>query len=430
MFQHARQRACLMKDQFGPELVRKGGAGALTVENPHSADDAALGFLYQGQYALLLLWRDTDDDATVWVETLDDVVLVSNGDTILEQLKHSLKIRPAPLSIASKNVWKTLKAWIDVLPTLDLSHTWLHLVAVAGVKNGSPLELLLEDGSDRDALLDALNQEAERVLQERDDARAAKAKTLPHAERVAGCTAFLALDVDKRAAILSRMRIKPNQSNITLIEEQLAAGLTSILKERRQPVARQLVEWWNVQILDMLTKKRDTGISRFELVKRFMEIVSAIELDELTSGFATSILPSSYKADSMLERQIALVDGSMEVLRRAIQVEWRAREERSRWSNQNPAHLTTIVNYDLRLVEEWSDRHIDMCAEATGCTEDKSKEHGRALLRWSHFEAPQYLEPISPKIVSPHYVRGAYQILSITGRVGWHPDYRAQLGFK
>jgi hypothetical protein len=403
---------------------------ALTGKNPHSADDAALGFLYQGQYALLLLWRDADDDATVWVETLDDVVLVSNGDTILEQLKHSLKIKPAPLTIASKNLWKTLKGWIDVLPNIDLSHTWLHLVAVSGIGSGSLLELLLKDDNDRDELLDALNQEAERVVQEREDAKAAKAKTLPHAERVAGCTAFLALDADKRTAILSRMRIKPNQSNITLIEDQLAADLTSILKKRRQPVARQLVEWWNGQILDLLTKKRDIGISRFELVKRFMEIVSAIELDELTSGFATSILPSSYKANSMLEQQITLVDGSKEVIRRAVQVEWRAREERSRWSNQNPAHLTTIVNYDLRLVEEWSDRHIDMCAEAAGCTEDVSKEHGRNLLKWSHFEAPQHLEPIAPKIVSPHYVRGAYQILSITGRVGWHPDYRAQLGFK
>lgn len=408
----------------------EGRGRALTGKNPHSADDAALGFLYQGQYALLLLWRDADDDATVWVETLDDVVLASNGDTILEQLKHTLKTKPVPLTIASKNVWRTLKGWIDVLPSLDLSHTWLHLVAVTGIASGSPLELLLDDGNDREKLLDTLNQEAERVLQERVEAKAAKAKALPHAERVAGCTAFLALEPDKKTAILSRMRIKPNQPTIAAIEDQLAADLTSILKERRQVVARQLVEWWNGQILDLLTKKRDIGISRFELVKRFMEIVSAIELDELTSGFATSILPSSYKAHSMLERQITLVDGSKDTIRRAIQVEWRAREERSRWSNQNPAHLTTIVNYDSRLVEEWSDRHIDMCAEAAGCAEDKSKEHGRNLLKWSHFDAPQQLEPIAPKIVSPHYVRGAYQILSITGSVGWHPDYRTQLGFK
>ena len=53
----------------------------------HSAADAALGFRYQGLYALLLLWREVDDDATIFIETLDDVVLVAAGQTLLEQLK-------------------------------------------------------------------------------------------------------------------------------------------------------------------------------------------------------------------------------------------------------------------------------------------------------------------------------------------------------
>jgi hypothetical protein len=398
-------------------------------KNLHSADDAALGFLYQGQYALLLLWRDSDDEAVVWVETLDDVVLVASGETILEQLKHSMKQKPASLTIASKNVWKTLKAWIDVLPGLELEHSWLHLVAVAGISKGSPLEALLADGSDRSSLLDALTVEAERVLQEREQSKSEKKTPLPHGDRAAGCKAFLDLGDDIRKALLARIRLKPDQPNIAKIEEELVGSLTTIVMTRRALVARHLLDWWNGQILDLLTKKRTDGISKFELQKRFMGIVSTLELDELSASFSTAVAPSTYVADSMLKRQIDLVGAMPAVLGRAIQMEWRARQERAGWANQNPAHRTTIVTYDERLVEEWSSRHVDMCDAVKGKDEGQIAAQGLEILKWSHFAAPKELEPIAPKMLSPHYVRGAYQILSITGQVGWHPDYRLRLGF-
>ncbi|TIR29926.1 MAG: hypothetical protein E5X25_00140, partial [Mesorhizobium sp.] len=81
----------------------------LDYPNPHSADASALGFLYQAQYALLRLWKEQSDDAVVFLETLDDVVLKTNGETILEQLKHSLSEKPDAITVASLNVWKTLK---------------------------------------------------------------------------------------------------------------------------------------------------------------------------------------------------------------------------------------------------------------------------------------------------------------------------------
>jgi hypothetical protein len=400
----------------------------LTTKNEHSAEDAALGFLYQGQYALLLLWREADDDAVIYLETLDDVVLVASGDTLLEQLKHSLKAKPRPLTIASLALWKTLKAWIDVLPELDLPRTWLHLVAVAEISDGSPLEVLLNDGADREDLLRALKEEAARVGRERAEAAAA-GQDPPHAQRAAACKAFLELSEETRVNLLARTRIRPNQPNIAKIEDLLRESLTGIIRDRRAQVARQLVEWWNGQILDLLIKKRKVGISRFELVKRHMEIVSAIGLDELTSAFATAMHPSSYQFDSMIERQISLVGGGEIELKRAVREEWRAREERSRWSTENPARHMIISNYDDRLIEEWSDRHTDMRGGCVGDSDETLKDKGLDLLKWSHSNAPKDLEPIAPKIVSPYYVRGTYQVLSIQGHVGWHPGFRKLLGF-
>ncbi|WP_199084616.1 ABC-three component system protein [Bosea sp. ASV33] len=396
----------------------------------HSADASALGFLYQGQYALLLLWRDPDEEATIYIECLDDVHLVSNGETLLQQLKHSLQAKPPALTLASVSVWKTLRAWINGLSSIDLSHTWFHLVAVAGISPGSPLEALLDDNADRGVLEQALLDEAERILSERATAARAGSPSLPHAERFAACKAFLGLDAEQRSKLLRRARIRPNQPNITEIENLLAAEFTSVLRKDRAAIARELIEWWNAQILDLLTKKRAYGISRFELVKRHMELVRSIQLDELTSAFDMTPVPPSYQPDGMIRRQIELVGGGAAELKIAVREEWRAREERSRWSTQNPARDKVIRDYDELLVEAWADRHMFMVQDCQGGSEQILKGKGSQLLRWTLTDANRDLAPISPQIISPHYVRGSYQVLSINGNVGWHPDYRKLLGFE
>ncbi|RWP38204.1 ABC-three component system protein [Mesorhizobium sp.] len=396
---------------------------------PHSADASALGFLYQAQYALLRLWKEQSDDAVVFLETLDDVVLKTNGETILEQLKHSLSEKPDAITVASLNVWKTLKAWIDVLPNLDLPRTWLHLVTVAEISPNSPLQVLLSETESRDELVAALKEEARRVIQERTSA-AANRTLLPHTKRAPACEAFLKLSDDVQAEILSRARIMPGQQNIRQIENELAKTLTSVLSKDQSQVAALMVEWWNRQIIHAHCGKRDKAIPRFELVKRRMEIVADIEHDTLVDYFAVELPPESHKSHPMVANQISLVGGTEAEFRRAVTNEWRARETRSRWSTENPWRRELIARYDDRLAEEWCDRHVDICHECNGLSEETKQSKGRALLKWSHYEAPDKIESIAPSVTTPSYIRGTYQVLSIDGRVGWHPDYVALLGFK
>lgn len=398
--------------------------------NAHSADAAALGFLYQAQYALLRLWNETSFEAAIYLETLDDVVLEANGLTILEQLKHSLSTKPDAITVASVNVWKTLKAWIDVLPDLDLSKTSLHLVTVADISPTSPLNVLLDDTESREKLLVALQEEAQRVIQERADAKAKDITPLPHAKRASSCEAFLNLSDDLQAGILSRIRLKPGQQNIRHVEDELAKRLTSVLAKDQPHVAKLMVEWWNCQIIHAHCGKRDKAIHRFELVKRHMEIVADIEHDNLVDYFAAELPPDTYRSHPMVENQIGLVGGTGTWLQRAVTNEWRARESRSRWSTENPTWQERISKYDNRLAEEWSYKHADMCEECGGQSEEVKKAKGHELLSWSFYEAPNKLEVLAPNVTAPSYVRGTYHILSIGGRVGWHPDYFALLDFK
>jgi len=144
--------------------------------------------------------------------------------------------------LSSVNVWKTLKAWIDVLPDLDLPNTSLHLVSVADISPTSPLKALLDESGNREELLVALQEEAQRVLQERADARSNGVTPLPHRPRAPGCEAFLNLSEDMQAQMVSKIRLKPTQQNIKQIEDELAKALTSVLAKDQLHVAALMVD--------------------------------------------------------------------------------------------------------------------------------------------------------------------------------------------
>lgn len=123
------------------EVGNVSSATTVTVDD-HSAIDAALGFYYQSLYGLLLIVKAVEDDAAVCLERLDDVEIALNGRSLLVQLKHSLSKKPAGVSLASVALWKTLKAWIDVLPKVSVDDTRFQLVTVAQLRPGSVLVLI------------------------------------------------------------------------------------------------------------------------------------------------------------------------------------------------------------------------------------------------------------------------------------------------
>ncbi len=403
------------------DVAGKAGQGGA-----HAAGAAALGFYYQALFALVTLIAQTTDDAAVVVERLDDVELNVDGNTMLYQLKHSLVETPPPVTLASRALWKTIKVWIDTLPLLTLSETTLWLVAVGSIPDASPLKTLLEASSDRAELLKAMQEEAERVVDERAAAKQA-GKKLPHEDRAAGCEAFLALGATDQQNLLRRMRVQHDSPTIDKIEEMVAAHLTLLPMEHRLSVAGRLVEWWDRQVMYSLCAKRERVLTRVELQHQITSFISDIEESRLVPNFMTATPPEDYQPDGMLTRQIQLVDGGKSDLTVAIREEWRAREQRSKWLNANPAMASTINDYDIQLQEKWWDRHMQMTEECSALEDEVKRESGLKLLRWAHHEAPGAVPPLSQGWSGHYYVSGSFQVLAIDLKVGWHPDYRELL---
>lgn len=392
----------------------------------HSAEASALGFYYQSLFALKTLVEFDSDNAAVAVERLDDVEIVADKQTLLLQLKHSLSGTPPSVTLASRALWKTLKVWIDALPSLSMAETTLHLVAVGKVPMGSPLQALLHVGSDRKELIDELVAEATRVVEKRAEAKAAK-KDLPYGDRADGCEAFLGLTSSNREMLVRRIRVHPGSSNILAIEQEIAKGLKLLPSEQRPIVASRLVAWWDREVIYSLCGKRDRTISRLEVQTQISAIIGEIESGLLHADFSGAKPPSSHEPDSMLVRQIRLVGGSRIDETKATVEEWRARAQRSKWVEDNPAMATTINRHDDHLHEEWLNRHDQMVEDCRLSDEPEKCKKGLALLRWTHDDAPGSVEAIAVNWSALFYVRGSYQVLAVDRKVGWHPEYAERL---
>jgi len=395
--------------------------------NIHSAEAAALGFYYQTFFALLSLMAQDTDNATVGIEQLDDVVLETDGRTLFYQLKHSFSKKPPSIGIKSRSFWKTIKVWIDLLPTVELSETTLHLVVVGSISADSLLNTLTSYDADRAQLVMAMTKEALQVRTERADA-AKVGRKLPYADRFEGCESFLALTNTERLNLMRRTVIHQGSITIDEIEPKISESLRRFLPSEQRPmVAKRLVEWWDRQIVYSLCGKRERMISKLELQQQISIIIGDIDQAKLLPDFERVSLPKEYQPDGMLSRQIELVEGKQSDLAKAIREEWRARQQRSKWANENPALSVDIHEYDQVLMEEWSDRHSQIVEDCLQLEHEKKCSAGLELLRWTHTTAPNYIRPFTQGWTAPYYVRGSYQILAINRMVGWHPDYATLL---
>ena len=396
--------------------------GSLT----HAAEGAALGFYFQSLHALRGILEQPHDDAAVCLERLDDVEFVSNGEPLLVQLKHSMSEKPAAVTLASRALWRTFKAWIDVLPKVVLEATRFQLVTVASLDAEGVLGSLLTESADRESLHVKLLQEARRVVDAHEAAK--HAGTPPHADRVGGCMAFLQLDEDTRRSLLSKITVRPGRSNITAISGEIADCLVNFPPQQRPVLCTRLIEWWDLQVIFTLCGKRERFITKLEVQLKIAELAGEIERDELLPDFETALLPTDHVPDSMLTRQIELVGGTPSDVRLAVREEWRARSQRHKWISERLDMASRIVKYDSLLQERWQDKHERMCEECGEEEETHKRQCGHQLLRWSYDLAHTEVRPFAPNWSATYYVRGSYQVLAIDLLVGWHPDFRRLLG--
>jgi hypothetical protein len=372
-------------------------------------------------YALLVLLDADGDDTAVSVETDDDIVLDGSSRQLI-QLKHSMK-DPPPLSIKNDGFWNTISIWAPHVS--DAATTQFIFVTTAEVpEDGALLPLTLEPRN-VDVSLNALEEEANRVIREREHARLA-GEDLPYSARVKGCEAFLKMCPEQRHQFLSQVLIKPHSPRITEIQGEVEQRLLNCVNKGRRPfVAEHLIEWWDNQVARALMRERSRLLTKDELIEHIQESVVEYGRRSLPDHYSYSE-PADWHAvlTDNIEQQINLIDGGDDRKRQAAVALWRASNQRAEWIHERLSSVGQLQKFDLALVELWAERHGPMQHDTEGSSPEEQCAAGRDLFDWAQRKS---WRDAPSEFGKRYFVQGTYQALADTLTVGWHPNYLARM---
>lgn len=385
--------------------------------NDFAAGDAALGYLYQSRYALLLMLK-ARPDSEMSIERFDDVAFEEAGEPIeLIQTKHHLRTSGS-LSDASRDLWTTLRAWSEQMAHGSLPPGELFLTVVttgiAGTDSAASKLRPLESGPrDVEGALAILEQVATESENE--------------ANRSA-YEALLNLGEEKRRELLSRIRVLDGSPSITDVREQIIERLTLLTRPQfLGPLVERIEGWWFDKVVRHLLGGSAEPITYAELHSQISDIQEQFHQDNLPIDFFDAIAPDEEELPQdqrVFVEQLRIVAVQHPRIKMAISDFYRAFEQRSRWIRDDLLFVGELDKYEKRLVEEWS-RLFEVMKEDLGKTpsEEVMTNEGRRLFN----VVDQRHIPVRPRVVEPYVMRGSYHILANRLKVGWHPKFIEKL---
>lgn len=388
-------------------------------DNPFSAVDATLGYLYQVRSALLWTLRrqKTEPDFLVSLETLDDVTFETTGGdpTDLLQTKHH-RNGSASLTDASPDLWKTLRIWFEGHASEQIPPTAnLYLITTSNAPEGTAASRLRAVSRDLAAVQQAL------------DATASSSTNLTNKSAY---EVYLKATSAQRAAILSKVIIVDAAPTVADLDGELrnevfwAAG-----REHHAAFLDRLEGWWLRRVLRQLTDATQDRVGSVELEAQMSDLreqfkQESLPIDEDLLEFTLDDATKAAHEDSTFVRQLEIVKAGKRRIAAAIRDYYRAFEQRSRWIRDDLVVGLDLHKYEQRLCEEWELVFEAMRDDVGDTATDEAQEQAaRSVLAW----AERTTIPIRPSVTEPFVSRGSLHMLSDEARIGWHPEFRARL---
>lgn len=385
--------------------------------SPFSAAGPALGYLAQVDYALLaaLERMDEEDDFTVSIETLDDIVFhdaQSDDATAKWQSKHTID-QTRSLSDASTDLWKTLANWIAEPGD---AATRLVLLAVA---SAGPTAAVLRVGAERDVA--SAQQRLERT-----------ARTSTSESNAGYYAAFLALTAEERRALLDRVEIFDGVLPIAEAQPLLERAVRKSVKpQRRAALVDRLRGWWHkraIAHLDAVARGVPDRIGAAELESELLEIADALRDENLPIDVLDMAEPTEHEVsenDRIFVAQLRLVALGSERLRKCIYDHNRAFAQRSRWQRDRLLEVGELSRYDRELKEAW-ERYFLPVGDDDDPGADEDTHCRRARERFAELDRSN-LAPIRRDVREGWVARGSLHVIADRLEIGWHPQWVAHL---
>jgi hypothetical protein len=386
-------------------------AGQPTDSSRFGAAGSALGYLAQVDYALLaaLERMDDEDDFTLSIETLDDIVFhhaETDNATEKWQSKHTIESNRT-LSDASTDLWKTLRNWI-VEPGDGSARLVLLSVANAG---NAAAKLRVGEGRDVQAALHALERTAR------------ESESTANAEYYA---AFLALDPSARKALLERIEVVDGAVTAATVQTSLERAVRKSVKPlRRAALVDRLRGWWHkraIAHLDAVAHQHGDRITSAELEEQLLEIADSLRDENLPIDVLDMSEPSDEEVSEshrIFVTQLRLVAMSSERLRKCIYDHNRAFAQRSIWQRDRLLEIGELGRYDQELKEAWERFFLP-----AGDDDPVDESEVLRLARERFVELDRSdLAPIRRDVRQGWVARGSLHLIADRLEIGWHPDW-------
>jgi hypothetical protein len=393
----------------------------VTTQNPFSAADSALGYLYQVRVALLWSLRrlKINHDFVISLETLDDVTFETKGgkaDELLQTKHH--RSREATLTDSSEDLWKSLRVWFEGHKAKAIPPgTALHLLTTGTAPTGSIAARLRSDGGrDVDGALKALETTAQ----------SSASKT-----NAAAYAAFLGSSTKDRKKLLDCLVIIDGAPTITALDDDLKTEVFwAVERKDHDAFLERLEGWWLRRCLKQLASAvpadrvlaAEIEAQMSDLREQFKQ--DSLPIDDDLLMFDLDEETQIAHSGSMFVRQLEIIAAGKRRIAGAVRDYYRAFEQRSRWLRNDLLLIGDLTQYERRLVEEWElvfegvkDELGDKAAEAA------QQKAAREVLKW----AESISLPIRPGVTEPFVTRGSLHMLADEVRLGWHPQFHDRL---
>ncbi len=384
------------------------------------AQNQALGYLYQVQYALLLLIEIgiTDPEAQISIEYLDDIAFEKEGTpSELIQTKHHINVK-ASLTDSSTDLWRTLRVWSENLlqGRLQTENVTLTLITTEyAAVNSAACKLRPHASGSRNV------DEALKTLLT--IAQSSESKT-----NKAAYKAFLSLNQNQQQALLTNVHILDGSPNITDVKKEIANHLRVTTRPKfLEAVCRRLEGWWLETVIKHLSLMSYNIIPYRDLLATLNNIQEQFYEENLPIDFPDPLEVGKEDAEAdqrIFVEQLRLVKARVKRIQKAIGDFYRSSAQRSEWVRDGVLLNRELEQYEDRLRDEWERRFEIMQENFTDTpTEEEIQKGGREL--FNDIEQAKFY--IRSRCTAEYIMRGSYHILADQLRVGWHVDFRNHL---
>jgi hypothetical protein len=332
----------------------------------------------------------------------------------LVQVKHHLG-ETISLTDASVDLWRSLAVWMDALEHAVEPPALLVLATTARAAAGSAAAALTPTDRQPDTALVRLEEVASSSTNEQTSEARSR---------------FLALNPDRRRALVDRITVLDETVRIDSFDEALADELFHVLpRDREESFLDRLKGWW-IRTAAALLARRLTAITPAD-VRAYV--------DDLRDQFTPDNLPTDLDLEDFDEasadgyrdrrfvRQLNFIAASAHQLLLAIRDYHRAYTQRSRWLREDLVGIQELDRFERRLRDEWEHAFEHMVRELpAGASEEDKQRAGRALL---HAVGERSQARVRPLFHEGFLTRGSLHGLAddTDQDVGWHPEFRRLL---